>query len=364
MFAAAVACLTFAVVTAFHPGFLAPAETVRWIVITAGAPLLWCFAPSPRIDPAIRRCGLAFLAWAALTLVWTPAFLDGVEAMVHWLALGAVFALGAALARLDGVLIAIALGAAVNGFVAFSQSFVNVPPIGLLANRNLLAEIGLFGTLAALCLARRWWPLLLLPLTVTALAAATWPPIHKTVIVGAGMAVLALAIRGRRYVLAGFGGLAVAAAVMAVAWTTGRMTSLTYRIAVWQDTIAGLTPWGRGVGSFAVVFQGLSDETQGDLLTSTRLVAVAYNDLLTTALETGLAALLPAGIAAVALWRGIVHDGDRAAYLVFAAWLGLGLVNYPLHAPASAFIGALVAGYLCRDRDRLCDRTVGGGEPP
>jgi len=331
---------------------MAPGETIRWLVIMAGAPLLWCFAPY-RVDPAVRWCGFAFLAWAGFTLAWTPAPLDGVLALAHWLALSAVFALGASLTGINGVLAAIALGAAVNGFFAYSQYFTGAVPTGLLTNQNLLAEIGLLGTLAVLCLSlsrRSLWALLLLPLTVTALLGATWPPAAKTIIVGIGMAGMACAIQRRRYVLAGVGIIAVAAAVLIVAWTTGEMTSLTLRIAVWRDAIAGLSPWGHGVGSFTAVFPRFADESLGVLLTSTVLVTVAYNDFLTQAFEIGIGVAPLAAIAIMALRKGMNED-DWSAYVVFAAWLGLGLVNYPLHAPASAFIGALLAGHLCRVRD-------------
>jgi hypothetical protein len=342
----ATAALAFAVMVAFHPGFLSPGETIRWILLTAAVPLLWCFSSPPIIPRPVLWAGLGCLSWMAATLLWTQAPLDGWNALLHWLVLALTFSVGASTDNPRPILAGIALGAAVNGIVAVLQAIAGVEPTGLFANRNLLAEAGLFGVVSAIVL-RGWWLVLLLP-ALAAFSGATWPMAAKTVIVGATAALALTALRRRSWrVLAGT--LLMSAAVLAGAtFLDGESGSFSVRISIWADVLSGLTPWGHGIGSFAATFPGLGG---GGLVTGTRMVSTAYNDFLTLAFEIGVPAIFPAGITLYAL-----RHGDGPGYAVFAAFLGLGLVNYPAFAPASAFIGAVLAGHLCRG-------GAGAGDP-
>lgn len=347
--------LALAVTVAFWPGFLAPAETAKWILLIAAAPLLWCLAPRARLEPLALVLGGAWLGWLAVSLTWTPSPADGVTALLRYTVLACAFAIGGALppGTFRRVLLAVALGGAVNAIAALAQALAGQPPLGLMGNPNLLAELGLIGCIACLAAMGRRRPgralaAALLPLNAIALLGATWPPSTKTVFVGVAAALLAMLIRRRRPLELAGAVLGPALLLAGMAYLEGgSLTSYGFRLNIWTDTIANLVPLGHGVGSFLAAFPAWADAAIGAPMTATEAVRVAYNDPLHLIAEGGLAGLLPLALIAIALHRGL-RDHDPTPLAILGALVGLACVNYPLHAPITGFVLAIAAGYLCR----------------
>lgn len=344
--------LSFGMAVGYWSGFLAPADTARWILLMALAPLAWSLAPPAPLGLP-RVLILTWFAWATVTLAWSFSPADSLLAWLRFSALGAVFATAAVLPRrsIEIILHCFAFGLVLNAVAAADQTFalhvlnVGEPLTGYFRNPNILAEAGLLASLAVVLLpgALGRWRFLLLPFTLAAMTGYTLPPASKAVFVGLAAAGATWLIgRGcRRQALVWVAG--CAAAIAAAAWLDAGLGSFTYRLAIWHDLIAAFVPLGHGLGSLPAAFPAAADAAQGPVMTSARMVGVAYNDALQILSDTGLGGFLLIAAAAI-LWRS---RHDVRLQTIFAAWLALGVVDYPLHTPALAFFGAAVAGGLC-----------------
>lgn len=126
-------------------------------------------------------------------------------------------------------------------------------------------------------------------------------------------------------------------------------------------------PWGSGIGSFVPVFK----QALPDALLMPAYINAAHNDYAQVWMEAGIAGLLVAGLAAMALamaLRALARNDQRDRRLAWSAMFGIGvllahaLVDYALRTPALMTIAALLAGILVAQaaRERLSsfpDRT-------
>ncbi len=116
-----------------------------------------------------------------------------------------------------------------------------------------------------------------------------------------------------------------------------KLGSIGLRLIFWLSTAYAITPLGHGLGWFRAA--NLSTE-------------FAHSDVLQAFAELGLGACLFAAIPLFALFRKGQPRAELCAFLVLAIEL---VVSFPLHVPATAFLAALLAGYLVRDRASLCE---------
>ena len=139
-------------------------------------------------------------------------------------------------------------------------------------------------------------------------------------------------------------------------WLQGS-TTLDARIAYWVNSVAHLTPWGAGIGSFWAEYPIMNTvETTIGAYSFDIRPRTAHNDALTVALETGLVGIaLLVWFVVDVLFRPVRDNGDRAARLLVVTFLLLGLGAFPLYLPAASTMAALAAGYLCRSRGHLRD---------
>lgn len=346
------AILGFLVAAAFVPFWMDPAAAPRWIVLSVGVPLALACAPRSPVTRAQAMLA-GFAAVAMVSTFWAVSLWDG--AWRCWqimIALGA-FRLGSALSPGDWrrAMTGFSLGIAVSAMIAvFQVSGVPVVPQGprpggLFWNKNMLAEAAalalVFGFRSKFSLAAC---VLAVPAAVGVLLAGS-----RGAFLAVGlMAVWAVWGWSRRAaiwlaVLGGGAGIAYAGRFAA--------TDATFlqRIDLWSETLRHLTWAGHGAGSFAAGLRAAGAHVP-DVMTFAGHAATAHNDLLTLAFEHGIFAGLPAGVAVWALWRFPGGGDDGSARLVLGCFLALGLFNFPLYDPAPLFVGALAAGYLCRDR--------------
>jgi len=198
---------------------------------------------------------------------------------------------------------------------------------------------------------------LLLGLPLTNSRAAVL--IGVLLVVGAPLAMGAAALRrtgqGRKTLVVLLAGAVVAAAGLFLAAGWMRADELQGARSVIRSATFALgaehLPWGSGVGSFVPVFeQGMPDAL---LLPS--YVNAAHNDYAQLWLETGIAGLLVAALAAVALMLAVDSHvrgqaGDRrllwSAVFGIAVFVAHSVVDYPLRTPALMSVAGLLAGIL------------------
>lgn len=328
---------------AFFVGFLLPLIYVPRLtgaVVLTGWSLLTVALPFMvgKVEMRLPHwLGLAFLAYAAWSLTWSPA---GPEELWHLGVAAGCFCLGSSIDKVSvkRIYIGLALGVTVNSAIVIAQVYgwngipQLHPPAGLMVNKLALGWLAAL-VLVALVSERLWWlipgvgPSFLLTearsaVLAVGVAAVAWLwPRFRT---GALLIALGLAL--------------TAAAVVKIGY---RASSLAERGAIALDAIDALTPAGYGLGSFVYYFPRI--DTRLDAASSR--TEHAHSDPVEYAFELGVGAL-PLFAMCLLLLAGGQHETER---LVFIAFLVIAVTGFPMFVPATVFMGALAAGRLARD---------------
>lgn len=329
--------LAFAVASIYVPDISGAATTPKWALLSIFVPILW-----PRGIPLTwgHLTVLALLFWAAVSVLWSPEELHSVPALWTFVLLAGIFFIGSDMEDIGPVFVGLSLGLSLSSVAAVAQQFFhwhgvfqNSIPAGLFVNRNMMAEAACL-TMLGCIVWRKWW---CLPL----LAPAAFLPMGRGALLGLAIGLL---VHLRSRLLWGFGimgGLSVAILMVAHGY---RIDSLTHRLAIWRDTLEGLTIFGNGIGSFYVLYPSHASLTD----TLVQRPDHVHNDVLEVLYELG----LPGVALCAALW--ILCSGSRNKGLPVLVGLGcMSFWEFPLYMPVTAFVGALVAGHLCADGDRL-----------
>ncbi len=329
--------LAFLTTILFIPGIPNPATVPRWALLMLVVPVLWYRHPN-RVTFG-HLIGACFLAWAALSLIWTFNLYDGVRGAMLFGLLALIFCAAPQSLRLVYAWMAVAL--AINSAIVVAQFFgwhgisQGVPPAGLFFNRNFGGEIAAVVLVGAV--ASRLWLLVpgLLPTLALSGCRGAWMAL--------GVAAIVLAYQYNRLAAAITATLTVIVGVLF--WWYGTSPSLTQRTQLWLDIWDGFSFWGKGLGSFYTTFP--EHATRLDAMRFRP--STAHFDLLNVAYELGPGVLLLLGLLVYALrYRPL-----RAEHYVLIVFLTEGLVGFPLYQPATSFLAALALGNLCRDRREL-----------
>ena len=112
-----------------------------------------------------------------------------------------------------------------------------------------------------------------------------------------------------------------------------KLGSLALRISLWLETIWSISISGHGIGWYRA--SHITEE-------------FAHSDVIQAFAELGIGALCFAVIPVYALFRNRGnYVAERAAFIAVCVEL---VISFPLHVPASAFMAALVAGFLVSRR--------------
>lgn len=288
--------------------------------------------------------GVAFLAYATLALVWAPVWQQGIWDLWLLFILAGCWLLGAT-RDCSKLYLGIACGIGVSTALAIPQSFgwggifeegwgpngLHYIPAGLFVNHDMFGEAAALATVA-LIVSRQWWPLIL-----------TVPPIWMTecraALVGLGAAgSLWLIDRFRWKALAGLVPLGTALAVFV--FRHGWDGSIALRLAMWQDTLAGLTVFGHGPGSFFMLYPEYAAHTD----TMATRPESAHNDFLELVFEFGIGTMALFTLMAMASWS---PRPERYLFITFAA---IAAFSFPLRMPVEGLLGMVALGSMCRDR--------------
>lgn len=344
------AALAFLTTTLAWTGVAEAADTPRWALLSVAAPfLLIGRAPTPR--PSAAACLALFLIVAWASLAWSPSLWDGLDRCWKLSLLAMLAALGASLSDREWRLavLGFAAGVATNGALAILQWAEWPPaldlihqigtPAGTFVNKNRLAEAAAlaFVALAATADRRLWWfcpPIL----------AALLLPFSKGAILAAAAPLAILAWRRSVWLFAALAG-ALGGAVLFLLPRLMSDIGIATRLSLWSDTLAALSPFGRGAGSWPALYPQFQRAHWEKIFSFGLVPEGPHADPLLLAFEFGLAALLLAWPLFVAFREG--PDDARAVLLAFCV---AGLFAFPLALPASGFIAALAFGRAVRVR--------------
>lgn len=342
----------FAILVAYWPGIGGLATTPRWDV-GAGLAVALFFCPRIRLTAA-HWVGLALLVWLFVSLAWSEGWLDGVNEMFQLLIIATAFAVGSALARLDGLVMGAALGVGVSSGIAIAQwcGWHGLEQLaggtsGLFYNKDTLAAVAALVMIATVAF-RRWAlvPLLLPPLLLTGSRAA-W----------LAMAAPLLFMRFKSERLTWSLRLAAAAAII-LPLALRDPASSSERIMIWRDTIANLTFFGHGLGSFREVF--LQHAHFFNIAVQHSRPEHPHNEWLWLGFEGGIPAFLLGLVLACLLWRASEEHPERAVLVGLSV---LSLFAMPFHDPATVLFASLCAGHLAGRAAAVCGAAVDRRSP-
>lgn len=265
--------------------------------------------------------GAAFLLYSVASLGWAVSFDDGMAGLLQILPLSLVFLIGVQTQDLHPVRVALGLAANVSAAVCLWQVFNGtVRPTGLFIGADVCAEFGAVALLGLMTLGWRWSPLIPGALVCALL------PMSRGAILGF---VLALPfLFGRRW-LAWSTALVLVAGALAVdaAVNPDRLVSMAARLDIWSWTYANLVWFGWGIGNYISVFP---------------VFEFAHSEPIHFAFELGIGSIL---LWAALLWP-LSGPAAPVAKAMLVAVLVEGLVGFPLHHAATAFVACLCAGHL------------------
>lgn len=327
------AIAAFAVGAAYVPGIPSAASAPRWWAAAVLVPLL-CEVDPRALGAGACACLAAGLSWALLSLLWTPVPAVGFGDLIELAILSTVLCAAAGARDLDAVMAAFCLGVGVSGIFAAAQWWgvsVDVPrngPAGLFMNTEVAAESA--APALAWALARRRYFLAVPPLVAVAVSGS-----RLAVLAAAAGLLLAVDLRPRTKMI-----LLAAVAVLAVAAVgglgLGKASSGMTRMVLWGAGAMAFTPAGHGLGWWPIAFQGPAME-------------YAHSDPVQLLAELGLGAVPLLAVGLAALLSGASH-AERSVLGCAAA---LSTFSFALHEPASAFAGAVAAGFALGRRRRL-----------
>jgi len=339
------AAVAFLLTVAFVPWFTNAATAPRWALLSVAVPaLLYISGRNVRHAEYASLLGLAFLAYAAASLAWAPDPYQGAWLLWQWALLAGCFVVGARLPSLRPVVIAAGIGLAISGALAIAQAFgwrgipQNNAPAGLFVNRNYLAEAAVLALVGAVGY-RLWW------LAVALVPAVVLPTARGAAVALAGVGAAWLWTRSRATAL-----WLIALGMIGVSLTfSAHNASMAQRLDLWKSTVAGLTWAGSGIGSFYARFP--SHAPSWPLLEHRPVHA--HSDPLELVYEFGIGAAPIGALLVILMWGPLTPA--RAMLLAF---LIEGAFGFPLRWPVTAFLAALAAGHLCRERDGGCGRAA------
>jgi O-antigen ligase len=297
---------------------------------------------------------------------------DGVDAVLRLGCFAGAVWLGAALTDMRPALRGFGAAILVNAILLLAQcagstiiEFRHHGPAGLFINPHSLGElaaltlVGYAAWAAASHGDRMRWALRAVPSLVCLGVTGS-----RTAILAAA-AGIATSLERRLALLILALGATAAALISLLGW---RIASMGHRVALWLDTFDGVRDRvitalaGHGLGSWYGLYPLFA--TRNDTLFWRE--AHAHNDLLELVFDVGLVgAGLAAGFVACALragarvpWVGPDRASRLCALGIFTAVLVEACFVFPFHMPATALLGGLAAGHLCRGRDGLRHRPA------
>lgn len=270
---------------------------------------------------------------------------------IHWLGLGfAAYALSRSHSLYAFCYFLSLCGAFYYGYRQHSQepfwwAYLSITTLMIIAyslsdlitiNPNVLGAVFAIGLAAAL--AYQIW------LFVPIMGIALLLTYSRTAIIAGGVA--AFLWTWQRHKLVALL-LATGAVAILVTISDGRGTSFFNRLGIWQDTLAHLTFWGAGLGSFADAYISWAFHTN----MTQEIAGHAYNDYLELMFELGIGTIL--------LWLTLIFAIERVApepKLILATFAVLSLAFFPLYIPFVAHAAAISLGHLIAG---TCPRAFG-----
>ncbi len=197
---------------------------------------------------------------------------------------------------------------------------------GIFFNKSMGAETSVM-TAIGLASTHFWW---LVPFVTASIFVM---PLSRGPIIALSTTIFAYAFTKNRFYSFLIAALLVGVAIRLLL-NAPHLSSNMERVAIWADTVRGITFFGHGLGSFTWQWPYFEH---------------AHNDFLQMAYELGAPGVLLLGsFFGYCLWAGALTER-----LVLLAFLVEGCFGFTIFNPAAGGLAFLVAGSLCRARVRV-----------
>lgn len=330
-----------AILVGYWPGMPGVEPDVKWAIASVAMSMLFMV----RVRwTHVHNLIVLLIAWALATIAWSPVPYASADALCKMGMAFALFCVGHETRDLRAFYIAASLGILLSvglsalqmaGIVDGLPALFDGRPDGTFGNPNFFAEAAAL-LIVATASANVW-------VLTASLAPALVMAEERAAFVA--VAVAAVLLSGRTMLL-----IALLAAVMLVLPEHRDFldsASGAQRLTIWTDVLTHLRPFGWGVGSFETVASAQSS-------LSHVLLSHAHNELLETAFELG----IPGAVLALVLVAMVVGRARHTERLVLVAFAVEAFFGFPVHEPATAFLGAVVAGHAAREWPVVCWREL------
>ena len=323
---------------AYIPPFPAGATDLRWGLAALLIPVLI----RPQVPKELLLVGLLLLAWAALSLLWTPNISTGLFYLIQlyiiagWLFIGSSSPALTVNNFLYGVSAGLILQLPLVVVQYFGVSLVPqmVPPAGLFINREVLGEIAALLTIWNLAGKR--------PIEGILLGAIVLLCQSRVGVTSVAVGLICVIPPRSGQLLALFFSLLL---IGLLSLGLGKLGSFETRLDIWGFALQDLHLIGRGIGAFA---------------TDRPFWEFTHSDIIQMYYELGLPAIGLAG--AVACWA-LKAKMDLAGKALLVGCLVEAAVSFPLHTPLGAVVVALISGHLATRRMLFCRSFLVRGIP-
>jgi hypothetical protein len=303
-----------ALALAYIPGWTGSHVQTGWAVLSLVLPwTLWKAGPwSP-----FQLFGAGLLAFAGLSLFWTPDRYDGVEAFWHLMIFALAFCWAPDLRR---VWIGLAIGLAASSALAILSTY-GIRPVyqltvarqsGLFYNPLVLGGISALVIVGLVTERLYWWLIPVIPGFILSGSRGAWLAVV--------VALTAMAAGRLRWLVPPTLLAGAACYFIFIGDANGSL-----RFTIWHATILDLTPLGHGIGSFAGLLMTGPDGIERP--------AFAHNQFLTWLYELGAAGGVLIWITLSALWRS-----DAKEWPVLLAAAVIAVLFDPMAQPVLGFL--------------------------
>lgn len=321
--------LGFGICTAYVPGILGASIPTGWFFLIILMPVIFCFCEFK------IGFGFLFIAYSALSLLWTENLNIGFFFLLELIALSCVYYLGENIKDLKPIFKGLALGLSVSSLLALMQYkgygkeifTIDNSPAGLFLNPNIYSELSVVILISLVIFKLYWW----IPVTLPGILL-----VHsRAALLALGIGLVVFLYKKNK-IFTVLIVLSITIISVIFYWQLFNLNSIQERFNLWVDTIRGLTLFGNGIGSFEILYplHALNIDT------SLARPRYAHNDLLQLIFEAGVGVLL-----LIPLMTNIIKAKSEIKIIFYSIGI-ISLFAFPFHVPVFAFIGCLVAGHL------------------
>lgn len=317
----------------YVPFFYGGSTNVRWIYLALTTPLLVLLSKLNKFT-ILHLTGLLFFTWSIVTVLWSFNQYDSIDRLIQLLILTQVFVLGSRLESLKEIFAGLALGL---GFSSLAVYYLNIPG-GLYVNPNMLGDVAIL-TVIGLIVYKLWW---FIPLVLPNVF------IGSRGVLLAGLTTLIMWVWSKSKFLAVSLTVPIFIASFLSYKFNIRLGSVVERFDLWKDSLNGMSVIGQGIGSYHSAYPFFAN-----LLDTFKYRAIyAHNDLLQIFFELGIVG----GIIAIVFIGLLMKEKCNEKYII-CCFITLSLFSFPFHMPVSAFVLAIVAGYMSRNFSNLFEQS-------